>query len=307
VDPHDIRIEVIDGKGGSRTLNDFEREALTADLELNKTRVLLWLAKNLKILSILRMAKAKIRLTLGMGAYANAAERSMIPKDILGGIDVRFVRIRLAEHDLVFENHTGLMGVIGDIIIRNQYSATKENIRGKVVIDAGANRGMFSLCAAALGAKKVYAFEPVSKTFMKLRQNVIRNGFEGIIIPVNAALGEETGKSTIFYHGENEGAAASLVFKEKRENSEDIDITTIDSFMAGKKESVGFIKIDTEGYERQVLAGARKTIIKNKPALSFSAYHFKEDVTELPKVVNGIRSDYTSALKKLGEADFYCE
>jgi hypothetical protein len=65
--------------------------------------------------------------------------------------------------------------------------------------------------------------------------------------------------------------------------------------------------MDVEGYEENVLLGARETIRKWKPVLSFSAYHKPTDKTRLPEVVKSIRSDYDIRLNKHFEEDFYCE
>ncbi|MEO7768245.1 MAG: FkbM family methyltransferase, partial [Ferruginibacter sp.] len=65
---------------------------------------------------------------------------------------------------------------------------------GSIVIDIGANIGVFSLYAARCGAKKVYAFEPNKKSYEILLNNIKVNNLEKIIIPFNLAVGSSDGE-----------------------------------------------------------------------------------------------------------------
>jgi FkbM family methyltransferase len=57
-----------------------------------------------------------------------------------------------------------------------------------VVVDIGANVGVFSLYAAYMGAKKVYAFEPNQEAYDCLQKNVRENNLEDVIIPFKLAV-----------------------------------------------------------------------------------------------------------------------
>lgn len=195
--------------------------------------------------------------------------------------------------------------LLHQIIGLNQYAAGKFSIKGKVVVDAGANSGVFSLYAARLGAKRVYSFEPLKSTYKRLVRNVKRNGLGSKIIPVNMALGEKNGVSDIHFSSDG-SEVASMIKGRKMDKSEPIRVATIDSFFHGKMK-IGFIKMDVEGYEAEILRGAAKTMQKHKPVLSFSAYHKPGDKEELPVLVRKIRGDYSCRLLKRCEEDIYCE
>ena len=51
--------------------------------------------------------------------------------------------------------------------------------RGSVVVDIGANIGLFSLYAVFSGASKVYAFEPNHEAYRCMLRNIERNQFSG--------------------------------------------------------------------------------------------------------------------------------
>jgi FkbM family methyltransferase len=196
------------------------------------------------------------------------------------------------------------------IFVKNQYDLNDANTKGKVFVDAGANLGAFSIFAACMGARKVYAFEPVKGTFDALKTNIEACGLQDVIIPVNKGLGKEnfTAKIKADYSGDG-GASIGDEGRGPRDfeykNEQDAQIVTLDSFLNGEK--VDLIKLDTEGYETNIFLGASKTIIAYAPILDFSAYHHADDKTKLPQVIDGIRSGYKCKLNSYYEEVFYCE
>jgi len=194
---------------------------------------------------------------------------------------------------------------LNEILIANQYNISNKNIYGKVIIDAGANLGVFSIYAAKLGAKKIYAFEPIAGTCAQLMKNITLNELGAVIVPCNSALGEKKGKKKMFYNFAGD-AGASFGKQYSKSMSQMVEIEPIDSFMQ-KKGKLDFIKIDAEGYEEKILLGAKNTIRRYKPILSFSAYHKPDDKVRLPSTVSRIRSDYRCVLLARCEEDFYCE
>jgi hypothetical protein len=89
------------------------------------------------------------------------------------------------------------------------------------------------------------------------------------------------------------------------EESYNVDIITIDSFVkdAGL-DRVDFIKIDTEGFEKEIIRGASETIKKFFPIIACSAYHLKNDKVDIPKLVLSINPNYKYRLETRGEEDF---
>lgn len=205
-----------------------------------------------------------------------------------------------------------LFSVFNEVVIKNQYCLTLENVKNKAVIDAGANVGIFSIYAANLGAKKIYAFEPVKGSYELLKKNISANKLEKIIVPVNKALGDANSKKRIKYLFDGDAGAsfvlsqADFVLRQSPAKSQATTVTTLDEIMKNKGR-VDFIKMDVEGYEAKALRGAKNIIKKYKPVLSFSAYHKPEDKKVLPALVRSIRPDYSCRLVKRAEELFYCK
>jgi len=197
---------------------------------------------------------------------------------------------------------------VDGIIINDQYNAG--DLAGKTVADAGANIGIFSLYAWALGAKKVYAYEAVAETCEILKSNLALNGAQSSVKAVNIALGAKKGRAALKFNIRGEGSSmidsgeagvnSGILYKGRRT----VVVGPLDALVKGR---VDFIKMDVEGYEMKVLQGAARLIKKHKPVLSLAAYHRPADKKELPKAVLALRDDYQITLNTFAEHDFYCE
>jgi FkbM family methyltransferase len=202
-----------------------------------------------------------------------------------------------------------LLGDLRGVVQKNQYNINEKEIKGKVVIDAGAHNGEFSLLAALMGAKKVYAFEPVSETSKILSRNIDLSGMNNKIKVISKALGDKNEEANISFDFVGDGSAKILKNNngEDKHNSEKIKIIQLDGFVKKEKiTNIGFIKMDVEGFEENVLIGSKKTIKRDKPILSLSAYHKTSDKKILPAIIRAIRKDYKIKLVKEDEEDLYC-
>ncbi|VVB58860.1 Hexuronic acid methyltransferase AglP [Candidatus Anstonella stagnisolia] len=195
--------------------------------------------------------------------------------------------------------------LIEELFIHNQYDVNKGNMKGKIVVDAGANIGAFSMLCACFGAEKVYAFEPLEGTYKMLVENIRANGLEGVVVPIKKAVGDKESAAQIKYNYSGDGASSISRTEDAGKNVQQIEVVSLDNFLNG--ENVGFIKMDVEGYEEKALLGAKRIIKKNKPVLSLSAYHKPTDMEVLPRTIKSIRQDYSIKLIEHCEKDFYCD
>lgn len=120
-----------------------------------------------------------------------------------------------------------------------------------VFIDVGANVGVYSLLAASRGAQ-VLAIEPVPETYNQLLDNININRFQNCIDPMNIGVGRGPGR---LHFSTQMGPTNHVIPKgEELDNSVTVKVNSLDEMML--KEKVTMIKIDVEGYEKEVLDGS---------------------------------------------------
>lgn len=155
-----------------------------------------------------------------------------------------------------------------------------EFLKDKDIIDAGAFTGDTSLPLSKLTNKKIYAFEPFDESFELLNKNIEDNNIENIV-PVKKSIGNIIGERSLYLSGNNvQGITSDENFRPY-----DVELkvqeTTIDSFVEENDLDVGFIIVDVEGAELDLLEGAKNTIISQKPILTISIYHRLKDFVEI--------------------------
>lgn len=133
-------------------------------------------------------------------------------------------------------------------------------------IDIGANIGQHALFAAALvGAKgTVHAFEPIKKLAEQIRLSVEINHFTDRFKIHNLACGATAGTAHIDINIQNIGG--SKIDTRREDSDAMIYITPADTILS-EVPKIDLIKIDTEGFEVEVLEGLQATLSKHTPTL----------------------------------------
>lgn len=141
---------------------------------------------------------------------------------------------------------------------------------GDRVIDVGANIGIFAAMLSRLAGPegKVFCFEPSKRTFEKLKTVKALNRLDNLEL-FNLGCGASSGEEVMYMASRSSGD--STLVPENRDKSglrsEKIKLVTLDGFFAGRQERIDFIKIDTEGFDFEVLKGASGIIDAFKPAI----------------------------------------
>lgn len=152
---------------------------------------------------------------------------------------------------------------VREVFVDDTYQLTREQVRGGIVVDVGANVGAFSVLAAKLGAVKVLAFEPHPASMARLVANVERNGVGGIVWPEQAAILDDAGK--VLIEGDGGGAhvgRGDVALPADHDPAMYVEARSLDEVLQGVDE-VALLKIDTEGSEYRIVDGcAPSTLAK---------------------------------------------
>ena len=145
----------------------------------------------------------------------------------------------------------------------------------RICIDIGANVGLWS-CDLVKHFDQVIAFEPVQEFIDCFEKNVVATNYTmhrmalgrtESFINMNIVQGN-TGHSHINKESFGQGT---------------IPLKTLDSF---NFTNVDMIKIDVEGFEEEILAGAMETIKLNKPILVIEQqkHEYQDDMIDTPAI-----------------------
>lgn len=147
---------------------------------------------------------------------------------------------------------------------KSLYNAVKD---GMNVFDIGTNMGETLLNFAKLNPNgKNYGFEPVPFLYEKATKNIGLNDFENICLN-NLALSHEPG-ALFFELPKNRNFGSISMSVSPNENSKEVKAVTFDSYITDNNiGKVDLLKIDVEGFEKNVLLGAIETIKRHKPVL----------------------------------------
>jgi FkbM family methyltransferase len=132
--------------------------------------------------------------------------------------------------------------------------------RESVVYDVGANIGYFTLYAWCLGAASVVAFEPEPLNFSRLNENLFLNGASSVLaLPV--ALSDRSRIARFGYRDFVRGASSPHgVDPQAPVHCVGCVCDRLDSLRQDRAlPPPTHIKVDVDGYEPQVLAGAGQT------------------------------------------------
>jgi FkbM family methyltransferase len=154
---------------------------------------------------------------------------------------------------------------------------------GMIAIDVGANVGSHALYMGKLlrPSGRVYAFEPTRFAFDKLTRNVELNRWaKDVVVPIQAFVGDDSRELP-------DAIYASWDLEHLEEGHRDhaghlksaagATLLTIDDFVAQMRlPRLDVIKIDVDGYEMTVIAGATDTLRRLRPTIILELCHYTQ-------------------------------
>jgi FkbM family methyltransferase len=156
-----------------------------------------------------------------------------------------------------------------------------------LVLDVGANAGIFSLAAASANSEaSIHAFEPTPTIASHLRETIARNSLNGRVHVHECAVSKKSGSACLnFFSGEtmdNEGMNY-LTSERRRPDSIEVPTISIDEFCGQRAlTSVDLLKVDVQGNEPDVLEGAAGLLSQGVPRTIFLELNWGTSCEDCP-------------------------
>lgn len=206
---------------------------------------------------------ARDRVLPALRYAANLAQRVLLP------LGMRMSR-RISGHRVTFDPGTdiGLHLLISGSFESHAISLCSDYVRSDgVVLDIGANIGVHAVQFSDLVPHgKVICVEPASRTFDYLLRNTrsIQN-----VVPINVALSDVSSLLTFYVAADNAYSGLKDTRRKPIMGHETVACFRADDLLLPLVEGgrVDLVKIDVEGFERQVLVGMQALIAKYRPVI----------------------------------------
>lgn len=130
---------------------------------------------------------------------------------------------------------------------------------GDVFVDVGANIGSYTTLASAVCGARTIAIEPDPQTLGALKKNVAINKVGDLVTVAECAVGATKGVVQFTIGRDTTNRVASRGYGPTRE----VQVLPLDDIVGDAQPTL--LKLDVEGYEPQVFAGAQRTL--KKPSL----------------------------------------
>tara|TARA_B110000046_G_C13008146_1_gene405353 strand:- start:643 stop:1371 length:729 start_codon:yes stop_codon:yes gene_type:complete len=147
----------------------------------------------------------------------------------------------------------------------SNYLKKKENL---VIVDVGAQVGLYTLYAKKLTNATFYAYEPYDVELNILQKNIELNNINNVILDTKAISNiKGNAKMNICKNHPGLNTLGNNILRWNPRRTEtiqkNVETDTIDNLF--ENICVDMIKIDTEGWEYNILQGAEKVILRDKP------------------------------------------
>lgn len=192
------------------------------------------------------------------------------------------LKTRLANGAVVFGRNRPGYGGRGVYIFRDALEPEFEHLEeflpaGGVFLDIGGNTGIYTVKAAQFfrghGGGTVVTYEPLPEMLAELDHNLAANGFDNVRLR-SFCLGAQPGTAE-FWLNFNRPASSSLVSSDPKAGHRSMLVLRLDDvYPLEKLGRLDYVKIDVEGAEVQVLAGAYETLRQFRPIIQLETSHF---------------------------------
>jgi len=162
-----------------------------------------------------------------------------------------------------------------------------------VLLDIGANIGIYTIWAARTRGIRVFAFEPESQSYGVLCRNIVLNKLEGLVRAYCAGASDRDGLDTLyltrfdagFSHHQLGYEVDALLRPATLPHRQGCVSVCLDRAVAsGDLPPPSHIKIDVDGFEHKVIAGLRLTL--SHPSVRSVLVEINRDVSEAQMIID---------------------
>ena len=143
------------------------------------------------------------------------------------------------------------------------------DVRGKVVIDVGANIGDTAIYFALNGAKHVYAFEPFPYSYKLLLKNIRSNGLGSKITPINEGCGGVSSYISVSEDYESHGSSA---LRSSRKGKK-VKVSRLSEIVERFGLDGAALKLDCEGCEYGIILDSDDATLNAFTEMAIEAHH----------------------------------
>lgn len=143
----------------------------------------------------------------------------------------------------------------------------KKEFINATALDIGANIGNHTIYFTNIFSL-IHSFEPNTTTHEIMKFNT-RNLSQ--VITHNFGLGDENGQFNLSEELTNIGLS-SIKLTDNKGSFKNIDVKRLDDIELARDSEICFMKIDVEGFEANVISGAKDTIAANQPLIVFEQH-----------------------------------
>ena len=141
--------------------------------------------------------------------------------------------------------------------------------RDEILFDVGANVGMYTIWAAATRGAKVFAFEPESQNYALLNRNILLNNLKDQVKAFCVGVTDKHEFTDLHMAGMVAGGSCHAVGEALDYKHEPLTVGFRQGCVAFRLDDLvgnrglpvpNHIKIDVDGFEPKIIAGARQTL-----------------------------------------------
>ena len=151
------------------------------------------------------------------------------------------------------------------------YKSEIDKFNNSICIDCGGFIGDTAIMFSQYNFSSIYSFEPEENNFNTMKKNIDNYADNKNIIPCNLGVGDKN--ETLYINSNGSIDAGATFLKTGRNESSTVNIVKLDDYFEDRKNRIGLIKLDIEGFEENALIGAEQIIRNDKPVLLVAGYH----------------------------------